>query len=100
MSLENNRKHQPFGEDGPRVRKLSRSEIPKPDSQLSLTGFKIIKIIGTRVIGIRALAEEVGMLADYSGYIGMMETLQEKGYVSIDVSNRVTLTNKGKSELV
>lgn len=92
----------PFGPDGPRIRVIPESELPKEDSELSYHGLRILRNTPAkkgRSVGVRTLAEELNALGDYGGFTGMVNELVERGYLKMDKkTSQLRLTKKGKDE--
>lgn len=94
--------YRPWGEDGPVVRILPPSETPKPGSELTTAGFRILRALPREVgqtRGVHAIAEHLKCLGDYSGYMNMINSLIKHGYIKMDKGGWVSLTQKGREEL-
>lgn len=93
----------PFGPNGPRVTLLPDRETPRPHSQLSSYGLRILNNLPRSEeappVGDRTLIERIGGLGDYSGSSKMIDELVEHGYLNKDENGRVSLTEKGRNEL-
>jgi len=93
--------NRPFVPDSPRVIPIQDKYIPKEGSKLTVWGMRIlwgIKESGSS-IGTRTLADILGSLGDYSGYMNMINSLKENGYIKVNRNSYVSLTRKGQKEL-
>jgi predicted transcriptional regulator len=95
--------YRPFGPDGPLVRIIPRSEIPKEGSDLTYEGLRILKAVPVEkgsTIGIRTLADNLNALGDYAGYESNVNELVTHGYLKRNKrTNQLSLTRKGLKEL-